>query len=62
MGGENIEHSHAEKDLKILVEIKLDMIQQRALRAQKANHILGYIKRNVSKKLRDMILPLCSAL
>ncbi|KAK4833093.1 hypothetical protein QYF61_027759 [Mycteria americana] len=30
--------------------------------AQKANHILGCVKRNVASRLREVILPLCSVL
>jgi len=35
---------------------------QRVLAAQKANRILGYVKRNVMSRAKDEILPLCSAL
>ena len=45
-----------------MVDKKLNMTWQCVLAAQKANCILGCIKRSVTSMLREVILPLYSAL
>lgn len=54
-------HSNlAEKDLGILVDIKLNMRQQCALTTKGAHSILGWARQNIASRSRKVIFPLLS--
>ena len=62
LGEELLQCSSKEKVLGALIDKNLDVIQQGALAAQKANSILGCIKRGVASREREVIVPLYSVL
>jgi len=57
-----LESIFAEKDLSILADTELTMSQQCTLVAKKTKSLGGCIKQSIARRLRNMILPLFSAL
>lgn len=62
LGTTQLKSSTAEKDVGILVDIKMSMNQQSALATKKANDTQGSIRQSIASRSREVVLPLYSEL
>jgi len=61
LGEELLGSIPAEKDLQVLVDKKLNMSQHWVYTAWKANSTLGYVRGGVCRRVREVIVPIYSA-
>ena len=57
-----LEISFTKKGLGVLLDGKLTMSLQCAFMKRRANGILGYIRRNVARRLKEVVLPISTVL
>ena len=61
LGADLLERSSVGKDVGVLLDSRLATRQQRAFMAKKTNGILGCIKKSMTRRSREVILSLYSA-
>ena len=57
-----IESSPGDKDSRVLIDEKFNLTGQCVIAVKEANRTLGCVKRSMASRLREVILPLYSAL
>ncbi|KAK4806610.1 LOW QUALITY PROTEIN: hypothetical protein QYF61_013865 [Mycteria americana] len=62
LGDTTLECSPVERDVGALIDGKLNMSQQCVLVTERANHVLKCIKHSIANQLKEVIVPLYSAL
>ncbi|KAK4827885.1 hypothetical protein QYF61_022308 [Mycteria americana] len=62
LGTDQLESSYAENALEVLGDTNLKMCQQCALAGKKAGSIMGCIRRSITSRSREVMLPLYSVL
>jgi len=62
LGEDLLEGSPAERDLGVLVDSWLNMSQRCALEAKRTSHTLGCIKHSITRRSKEVIISLYSAL
>ena len=62
MRDEKLESRPTGRDMRVLMNNKVNMSQQHALADERANHTLGYIRHSTASQLSEVTVPLCSVL
>ncbi|CAM5127154.1 unnamed protein product, partial [Natator depressus] len=62
LGTHYLEVTEEEKDLRVLVDHRMTMSRQCDVAVKKANAVLGCIRRGISSRDKEVLVPLCKAL